>query len=159
MIRRAIRSNCGSRHQRHENGFQGNGDGHCLCLLVVVGLCNGTDHCGRCSAPMALSARFLISGLIAVGVARAMGQSWRLTQPQWRATIIFGLCQNGLYLGLNFVAMQRIEASLAAIIASTMPLLVAALGWAFIGAACRTDRGAGAAGRNPGCCADHGNAH
>jgi drug/metabolite transporter (DMT)-like permease len=82
---------------------------------------------------MALSARFLISGLIAVGVARAMGQSWRLTQPQWRATIIFGLCQNGLYLGLNFVAMQRIEASLAAIIASTMPLLVAALGWAFMG--------------------------
>jgi drug/metabolite transporter (DMT)-like permease len=82
---------------------------------------------------MALSARFLISGLLAVGMACALGQSWRLTGPQWRATVIFGLCQNGLYLGLNFVAMQRIEASLAAIIASTMPLLVAALGWLFMG--------------------------
>lgn len=76
-----------------------------------------------------LSLRFLISGLLAVGIAWALGQSWRLTGPQARATVIFGLCQNALYLGLNFVAMQTVEASLAAIIASTMPLLVAAAGW------------------------------
>ncbi|EPX86770.1 DMT family transporter [Salipiger mucosus] len=73
----------------------------------------------------ALALRFLISGLIAVAVARVLGQSWRLTRGQWRATAIFGLCQNALYLGLNFVAMQTVQASLAAIIASTMPLLVA----------------------------------
>ncbi len=73
----------------------------------------------------ALALRFLISGLIGIAIARVMGQSWRLTHRQWTATIVFGLCQNALYLGLNFVAMQTIEASLAAIIASTMPLLVA----------------------------------
>lgn len=77
----------------------------------------------------ALALRFLISGLIGVLLARALGQTWRLTRPQWIATIVFGLCQNALYLGLNFVAMQTIEASLAAIIASTMPLLVALGGW------------------------------
>ncbi|SPF79821.1 DMT family transporter [Pseudoprimorskyibacter insulae] len=77
----------------------------------------------------ALSLRFLISGLLAVGLARIMGQTWRLTRAQWRATIIFGICQNALYLGLNFVAMQWVEASLAAIIASTMPLIVALAGW------------------------------
>ena len=82
---------------------------------------------------MALSLRFLLSGLIGVGIALALGQSWRLTPGQWRATIIFGLCQNALYLGLNFIAMQWIEASVAAIIASTLPLLVAAAGWAFLG--------------------------
>ena len=75
-----------------------------------------------------LSLRFLISGLIGVLIARALGQSWRLTPEQWRATILFGLCQNALYLGLNFVAMQTVEASMAAIIASTMPLLVAIAG-------------------------------
>ncbi len=73
----------------------------------------------------ALAIRFLISGLLGIGIALWLGQSWRLTRAQWRATIVFGLCQNALYLGLNFVAMQTIEASLAAIIASTMPLLVA----------------------------------
>ncbi|MBY6056474.1 DMT family transporter [Leisingera daeponensis] len=80
-----------------------------------------------------LAVRFLISGLIGVAIARAIGQTWRLTPGQWRATVIFGLCQNALYLGLNFVAMQWIEASLAAIIASTMPLLVALAGWMLFG--------------------------
>ena len=84
---------------------------------------------------MALSVRFLISGAVALIIARVMGQKlwpaggWR--GRQMRAILIFGLCQNALYLGLNFIAMQWIEASLAAIIASTMPLIVAALGWAF----------------------------
>jgi drug/metabolite transporter (DMT)-like permease len=78
---------------------------------------------------MALSVRYLISGLIGVGIALAMGQSWRLTPGQWRATIIFGILQNAVYLGTNFVAMQTIQASLAAIIASTMPLLVGFASW------------------------------
>jgi drug/metabolite transporter (DMT)-like permease len=82
---------------------------------------------------MALALRFAISGALAVVIARAMGQSWHLTRNQWKATIIFGICQNALYLGLNFVAMQRIEASLAAIIASSMPLLVGVAGWLFAG--------------------------
>lgn len=80
--------------------------------------------------PLTISAiRFLIAGLIAVTLARALGQSWNLTRQQWRLTIIFGICQNALYLGLNFVAMQTVEASLAAIIASSLPLLVALSGW------------------------------
>jgi len=82
---------------------------------------------------MALSVRFAIAGLIAVIVARLMGQTWRLTRGQARSVIVFGLCQNAAYLGLNFIAMQTIEASLAVIIAASMPLIVAALGWAFKG--------------------------
>jgi len=77
----------------------------------------------------ALSLRFLVSGLIGIGIALALGQSWRLTPAQWRATVIFGICQNALYLGLNFVAMKTVEASVAAIIASTLPLLVALAAW------------------------------
>jgi len=87
------------------------------------------------SAPplMSLSLRFLISGLIGIAIARALGQTWQLTPAQWRAILVFGLSQNALYLGLNFIAMQTVEASLAAIIASSMPLLVAFAGWAFAG--------------------------
>lgn len=76
-----------------------------------------------------LALRFFLSGILGVGIALALGQSFRLTPGQWRATIIFGICQNALYLGLNFVAMQTVEASLASIIASTMPLMVAFAGW------------------------------
>ncbi|MFK7880258.1 DMT family transporter [Roseobacter sp.] len=81
----------------------------------------------------ALTLRYLISGLLGVAIARMLGQTWQLTPKQWRATIVFGVLQNAVYLGLNFVAMQTIEASVAAIIASTMPLLVALAGWVFLG--------------------------
>ena len=83
---------------------------------------------------LALAARFAISGAIGIGLALALGESWRrLTRAQWRAVVILGLCQNALYLGLNWVAMQWIEAGLASIIAATMPLMVALLGWIVLG--------------------------
>ena len=79
-----------------------------------------------------LALRFVISGAMAVGIALALGQRVRLNRAQWRATIVFGICQNALYLGLFFLAMQRIDASLAAIMASTMPLMVAVAAWLFL---------------------------
>lgn len=82
---------------------------------------------------LSLSLRFALSGLIGVALARLLGESLRLTRAQWRAVVVFGLCQNALYLGLNFVAMQSVEASLAAIVASTLPLLVALASWAAFG--------------------------
>ncbi|MEH6774516.1 MAG: DMT family transporter, partial [Cereibacter changlensis] len=81
----------------------------------------------------ALALRFLVSGLIGVALAAALGQSARLSKASWRGVVIFGICQNALYLGFNFVAMQWVEASLAAIVASTMPLLVALAGWLIFG--------------------------
>ena len=77
----------------------------------------------------ALSIRFLISGIIGILIAKGIGQNFKLTKAQWKATIIFGIFQNALYLGLNFFAMQTTEASLASIIASSMPLMVAFGGW------------------------------
>lgn len=81
--------------------------------------------------PLSVSAlRFLIAGVSTLLIARfIMKQDFHLTPSQWRLTVVFGICQNALYLGLNFTAMQWIEASLAAIIASSLPLIVAALGW------------------------------
>lgn len=72
-----------------------------------------------------LAIRFVVAGLIGVGVGLATGGQFRLSRAQWLAVVIFGICQNALYLGLNFVAMQTVTASVAAIVASTMPLLVA----------------------------------
>ena len=76
-----------------------------------------------------LSIRFFIAGLIGVVIAYTLGQTIKMTRGQWKSTIIFGIFQNTLYLGLNFVGMQTVEASLASIIASSMPLMVAFTGW------------------------------
>jgi len=98
---------------------------------------------------LSLALRFAISGALGVGLALATGQSLRLTRAQWRAVLIFGLCQNALYLGLNFVAMRQVEASLAAIVASTLPLLVALANWVIFS---ERTRGLGVAGLLAGTC-------
>lgn len=94
-----------------------------------------TGHIIVAAAPplYALFFRFLLAGIVGVGLALALGQRMRLTRAQWRATMVFGLCQNALYLGFYFIAMQKVDASLASIIASTMPLVVAAAGWLAFG--------------------------
>lgn len=81
----------------------------------------------------ALVIRFGISAALAIGIALALGQRPRFSPREWRALVIFGLCQNALYLGLNWVGMQTVEASAASIIASMMPLLVALFGRLFLG--------------------------
>ena len=75
-----------------------------------------------------LAARFTLSGLVGVLVALALGQRLPRDRRVWLAIALFGLCQNTAYLGLNFWAMTRVPAGLAAIIASALPLMVAALG-------------------------------
>ena len=80
----------------------------------------------------ALVIRFTLSAIIGILLARAMGQTWKLSRNEWRVLIIFGIMQNALYLGLNWIAMRTIEASAAAIIASMMPLMVAFLGWVWL---------------------------
>ncbi len=43
----------------------------------------------------------------------------------------FGLIQNGLYLGLIFLALTKIDANISVIIASILPLTVAFFSWVF----------------------------
>ena len=78
-----------------------------------------------------LSLRFFLSGIIAIGLAYFLGQTINFSRPEWSAIFIFGVFQNTIYLGLNFVAMQWIDASLAATIASLLPLIVTILLWLF----------------------------
>lgn len=109
-----------------------------LMGLVFVMLWSSAFATGRIivdGAPplAALAVRFVISGLLALGLARMLGQSWRLTRPQGVSVVLFGLCQNALYLGLYFVALQWIDAGVAVIMAAAMPLVVAVLAWALRG--------------------------
>ena len=78
------------------------------------------------SAPpfLVLSLRFLISGILGIAIARLLGQNFNLSRQEWIGVFIFGFCQNVLNLGLNFVAMQWIDASMAVIIASMLLLLL-----------------------------------
>ena len=82
---------------------------------------------------LVLTVRFLFSGAVALAIGFAAGQRIRLTGSEWRAVVLFGVCQNALYLGLFHQAMRTLEAGLAAIIASSLPLCVAGLARLFLG--------------------------
>ena len=82
---------------------------------------------------MVLSLRFLISGLLGIALARMLGQKIQLNKGEWTVVVIIGISQNALYLAFNFIAMRWIEAGLAAIIASLLPLVVAGVCWFFLG--------------------------
>lgn len=77
---------------------------------------------------LALSVRFVFSGGLALALGWALGQRIGFGRAEWRSIVVFGLCQNALYLGLNFYAMQTVEASVAVVVASLLPLVVAGLG-------------------------------
>lgn len=80
-----------------------------------------------------LGLRFAVAGLGAVAVALALGQRFPRERRSWTMIAIFGFCQNSLYLGLNFWGMTMVPAGLAAIIASALPLVVAAAGRLWLG--------------------------
>jgi drug/metabolite transporter (DMT)-like permease len=82
---------------------------------------------------LALSVRFAISGALAIAIGYALGQRLAPAFTQWRPIVVFGICQNALYLGGIFAAVQTVEASVAVVIASLLPLLVAGLGRVFLG--------------------------
>ncbi|MEL7348140.1 MAG: DMT family transporter [Pseudomonadota bacterium] len=78
--------------------------------------------------PFGISAlRFAVSAALAGGLAWALGQRLPRGREAWRAILLLGLCQNTLYLGFFFTSMTMIPAGLAAVLASAMPLVVAAL--------------------------------
>lgn len=81
----------------------------------------------------ALALRFYLSGALALAIGLATGEKLRLGRAQVIAVIIFGVCQNALYLGLNFLAFQTVDASVTVVIASLLPISVAIASKVFLG--------------------------
>ncbi len=75
--------------------------------------------------------RFFFSGLLAVAIAKALGQKISFNKKDWLSIVTFGVLQNSIYLGLIFLAATKIEANVSVIIASILPLTVALFSWLF----------------------------
>ena len=75
--------------------------------------------------------RFLLAGLFSVILGAYLGQSFKFDRRSLLLIFVFGLVQNGLYLGLIFLALTKIDANVSVIIASILPLTVAFFSWIF----------------------------
>ena len=74
---------------------------------------------------LVLGIRFLLTGAFGILINSIFFDKIKLNSSDWKFILLFGICQNTLYLGLNFLAMDRIDAYLAVIVASLLPIFVA----------------------------------
>jgi drug/metabolite transporter (DMT)-like permease len=72
-----------------------------------------------------LVVRFAVAGLIAVGIARALGAQFPRNRRQWAAVVVLGVLGNAVYLGCTYEALRHMAAGIGAIVVSTSPLVLA----------------------------------
>ncbi len=75
--------------------------------------------------------RFTLAGFFSLMLGTYLGQSFQLDRKSLILITVFGFIQNGLYLGLIFLALTRIDSNVSVIIASILPLTVAFFSWVF----------------------------
>jgi drug/metabolite transporter (DMT)-like permease len=80
-----------------------------------------------------LGSRLVIAGSILLAVARVRGLEMPRTRLHWGTAIAVGVLVNVVYLGLLYVALHDLSSGMAAIIASTNPLVLAMVAPALLG--------------------------
>jgi len=72
-----------------------------------------------------LATRFGVAGALLALAALALRRPFPRTGRAWLVAIVLGILSNALYLGLTYTALGHLASGLAAIIASTNPLVLA----------------------------------
>lgn len=95
-------------------------------VAVKVGLAS--------SPPLFLMAlRFLVAGALLMVWARLGGRRMPEGGREWGGIVLLGLLNNAVYLGLTSIALRDLSAGMAAILASTNPLMLAVAAPWFLG--------------------------
>ncbi|HKX48277.1 MAG TPA: EamA family transporter [Gaiellaceae bacterium] len=106
---------------------------HVWIALLVVYVVWGSTYFGIKVAVetipplLAAGSRFLVAGLLLAAVLAWRGRSLRITRAELVASGVAGVLLLGLGVGLVHVAETRIDSSVAAMIAGTVPLQIIAL--------------------------------
>ncbi|MGD1067372.1 MAG: DMT family transporter, partial [Vulcanimicrobiaceae bacterium] len=69
--------------------------------------------------------RFILAGLLALGLARAMGATLPRGRRAWLTVVVLGVLGNAIYLGCTYEALRHLASGVGAIVASTNPLVLA----------------------------------
>src|SRR5262245_39710879 len=77
--------------------------------------------------PLLLSARFLVAGVLILGLALIRRTPWTLSRRDLFFFAVVGIANQALYLGLGYIGLQEISAGLSTLIASSNPILIAIL--------------------------------
>ncbi len=104
-----------------------------FCILWSSAFAAAKIALRDCPPLTLLTIRFLIAGLLMLGIA-VLTKSWR--RPSGRdlaALVLLGLLNNALYLGLSWVGMTTVSSAFTAVLISTNPLLIGVLAGPVLG--------------------------
>jgi drug/metabolite transporter (DMT)-like permease len=85
-----------------------------FCLLWSFAFIAGKIGVTDCPPLLFLTARFLLAGILILGISALRSESWNLG---WRDVAVFailGVANNALYLGLGYTGLQSEEVKIAA---------------------------------------------
>ena len=104
-----------------------------FCLLWSFAFVAGKIGVTDCPPLILLTARFLLAGILILGISALRGDPWPLS---WRDTVVFailGIANNALYLGLGYTGLKTVSAGLGGLIVSANPVFTAMLAALFLG--------------------------
>jgi len=104
-----------------------------FCLLWSFAFVAGKIGVTYCPPLILLSARFLLAGILILGISAVRGEGWQFT---WRDVAVFavlGVANNALYLGLGYTGLKTVSAGLGGLIVSANPVFTAILAALFLG--------------------------
>ena len=104
-----------------------------FCLVWSFAFVAGKIGVTYCPPLILLSARFLLAGILILGISAVRGDGWQMT---WRDAAVFailGVANNALYLGLGYTGLKTVSAGLGGLIVSANPVFTAVLAALFLG--------------------------
>src|SRR5258707_4062186 len=87
-----------------------------FCLLWSFAFVAGKIGVTYCPPLILLSARFLLAGILILGVSAVRGEGWQIT---WRDVAVFailGVANNALYLGLGYTGLKTVSSRIGGLI-------------------------------------------
>jgi drug/metabolite transporter (DMT)-like permease len=78
-----------------------------------------------CPPLLFLAARFLLAGVLMLGLAAVSGVRWTLTKRDVLVFAALGVANQAMFLGIGFIGLKTVSSGLAALIISANPIVAA----------------------------------
>jgi drug/metabolite transporter (DMT)-like permease len=104
-----------------------------FCLLWSFAFVAGKIGVIDCPPLILLAARFLLAGVLILGISTVRRDAWSLSRRDTLVFAVLGVANNALYLGLGYTGLQTVSAGLGGLIVSANPVFIAALAALLLG--------------------------
>jgi len=104
-----------------------------FCLLWSFAFIAGKIGVTDCPPLILLAARFLLAGVLIVGISVLRRDRFDLSLRDVAVYALLGLANNALYLGLGYTGLKTVSAGIGGLVVSANPVFTAALAAFFLG--------------------------